>query len=71
MIKKIKLELFPTRYGNGNATETFEKKEVAFELELSDSQSTQRNIISLEQVEELKKQIEDAMDSYSKFMNMG
>jgi hypothetical protein len=71
MTKKIKLELFPTRYGNGNVTETFEKKEVAFELELSDSQSTQRNIISLEQVEELKKQIEDAMDSYSKFMNMG
>jgi hypothetical protein len=70
MTKKIKLGLFPTRYGNGNMTEAFEKKEVAFELELSDSQSTQRNIIYLGQVEELKKQIEDAMDSYSKFMNM-
>lgn len=70
MTKNIKLGLFPTRYGNGNMTEAFEKKEIAFELELSDSQSTQRNIISLEQVEQLKKQIEDAMDNYTKFMTI-
>ena len=70
MTKKIKLHLFPTRYGNDNLTEAFQKKEIAFELELSDLQSTQRNILSLDEVLHLKEQIENAMDTYSKFMNM-
>jgi hypothetical protein len=69
MTKKIKLQLFPTRYGNNNFTEAFEKKEIAFELELSDLQSTQRNIISLDEVVHLKEQIENAMDAYNEFMN--
>lgn len=47
---------------------TFLDREIGFELEIRDKTSVQRNIISLKEALELKKQIENAIDAYLNFV---
>lgn len=66
--RKISLGVYPTRYGNNNITEAFEKKELGFELEVRDCNSVLRNILTLEEVLSLQEQINNAVDAYNEFM---
>ena len=66
--RKITLGVHPTRYGNNNAVEAFEKKELGFELEVRNWNSVLRNILTLEEVLSLQEQINNAIDSYWEFM---
>jgi len=66
--RKISLGVYPLRYGNNNITEAFEKKELGFELEVRDCNSVLRNILTLEEVLSLQKQINNAVDAYNEFM---
>jgi hypothetical protein len=66
--RTITLGVHPTRYGNNNAVEAFEKKELGFELEVRNWNSVLRNILTLEEVLSLQEQINNAIDSYWEFM---
>jgi hypothetical protein len=68
--KTITFHTYPLRYGNGNVTEAFQKKEIGFEMEIKDDQSAQRNILTLEQTIDLKSKIEDAITNYYEFMEL-
>jgi hypothetical protein len=62
MTKKITFETSPLYYGKNNITDAFQKGEYfGFELAFCDEKSTQRNILTLDQVLELKKQIDNAL----------
>lgn len=67
--RKITLGVHPLRYGNNNVTEAFEKKELRFELEVKILNSVLRNILTLEEVLNLKEQIKTAIDTYWEFMD--
>ena len=66
--RTITLRVHPTRYGNNNAVEAFEKKELGFELEVQNQNSNLRNILTLEEVLNLKEQINNAIDAYWEFV---
>ena len=66
--RKITLGVHPTRYGNNNITEAFEKKELGFELEVRNFNSVLRNILTLDEVLNLQEQINTAIDAYNDFM---
>lgn len=68
--EKIKLELYPTRFGNDNVTEAFYNKKIGFQLELTNETSIQRNLLSLDDVIELKRQINSAITAYDEFMDL-
>jgi hypothetical protein len=61
---QIKLDLYATRFGNGNLTEAFVTKEFGFEMDISQDKSKQRYLLSIEEVYELKQQIEKAIERY-------
>jgi len=67
---KIKLGLYPTRFGDGNITEAFVKKEIGFELEISDDKSKHRHLLSMEQVAELQEQIKKSIEQYWEFKDL-
>ena len=70
MTKRIELGLYPTRFGDGNVTEAFLTKEIGFELEISDDMSKHRYLLSIEQVAELKEQIEKSFERYWEFKGL-
>jgi hypothetical protein len=69
--RQIRFSTYPTRYGNNNLTEAFEKKEIGFELEIQDKNSIQRNLLTLEEVLTLRDKINASIDSYCEFMRIG
>ena len=70
MTEKIQLGLYPTRFGNDNITEAFHNKKIGFQLELTNETSIQRNLLSLDDVIELKRQIDSAITAYDEFMDL-
>lgn len=67
-MRKITFGTSPTFYGKDNITTAFLDREIGFELEIRDKTSVQRNIISLKEALELKKQVENAIDVYLNFV---
>ena len=67
--KKVKFVTYPTFYGENNITFAFQKGEIGFELEVGNENYRHRSILTMENALELKKQIENALNSYDEFMN--
>ena len=67
-IKKIKIGTYPTFYGDNNVSFAFEKGEMVFELEVGCDTYRHKSILTLENVLELKNQIENALIAHDKFM---
>lgn len=67
-MRKITFGTSPLFYGEDNITTAFRDGEIGFELEIRDSASVQRNILTLNDALELKRQIANAIDSYWTFM---
>ena len=65
--KEVSIGLSPTYYGNNSITEAFISREIAFELEVKTKTSSHREIIDLNQVLRLQKQIEQALIYYDAF----
>lgn len=66
--KKITFHTSPTFYGENNITLAFEKGEIGFELMIEDDTCRHRDILTLENALELKRQIENALIAYDEFM---
>lgn len=69
--KQVSIGVHPTYYGNGNITEAFTKKELAFELEIKTKNSVHREIITLNDVLRLQNQIKVAITCYDSFSSKG
>lgn len=66
--KKITFQTSPTFYGENNITLAFQNGEIGFELEIEDDTCRHRDILTLENALELKRQIENALIAYDEFM---
>ena len=66
--KKITFQTSPTFYGENNITIAFQKGEIGFELMIEDDTCRHRDILTLENALELKRQIENALIAYDEFM---
>ena len=66
--KKITFQTSPTFYGDNNVTLAFQKGEIGFELMIEDDTCRHRDILTLENALELKRQIENALSAYDEFM---
>lgn len=66
--KKITFQTSPTFYGENNITLAFQKGEIGFELEIGSDTCRHRDILTLENALELKRQIENALIAYDEFI---
>ena len=64
---KIKFNLSTARYGDGAIYETIATGQCAFELEITRENSVFRQILTLEETEDLRNQISDSIPTYNNF----